>query len=163
MKEIMLHALWSIPALLCCVLAFAFLVTDDVAGWPKFLGISAFTWGATVCIMMLLSACSPLTAPLSVTRDARHFPPPSSYAAMWDSLKACSGLRGDLGRVSFYVVDSLPDRAVGRTVGHSVYLVDIMVDNPLVVRHEMMHALLQRNGHPLKYFHGVCGDLLGES
>lgn len=115
----------------------------------------------TAFALMLGSACGTLTAPRDVPRDARPFTPPRAYAATWSELEACSGLRGDFSRVRFYEVDSLPDRAVGRTVDRSVYLVALFRESDAVVRHELMHALVQQRGHPTRYFRGACGDLLG--
>jgi hypothetical protein len=107
----------------------------------------------------LLSACKPSTSPQDVLRDARPFTPPPAYAALWRGLERCSGLRGDYASVRFYTVDSLDNHAVGRTVGRSVYLVRLFRDSEPVVRHEMLHVLLQRNGHPAQYFRGPCGNL----
>ena len=91
----------------------------------------------------------------------------SSYATWWSDDQACSGLTGDLQDIEWYVVpaDSAggfwcedgPDHAcAGEWVApHSIYLAGPNRTYPQgysadewTVRHEMLHDLVGRAGHP---------------
>jgi hypothetical protein len=85
--------------------------------------------------------------------------PPASYRAIWDSAQACTGRRGDFDRVRFYVV---PDTFSydGHTVAglendRGVYIAAPYLDHPLIVKHEMIHAL-GFGGHPNHPFKDPC-------
>jgi hypothetical protein len=83
---------------------------------------------------------------------------------LWEELLACSGLTGNFGGVTWF-------RATSITVGGTVYagfwfedwnrivIGDDYINNDRVVKHEMMHALLDLGGHPQGYFNGPCGPL----
>jgi hypothetical protein len=79
------------------------------------------------------------------------FPPPAEYRAIWGSAKDCTGRRGDFDRLRFYVVPETfkfdDAEAVGYTNGRDIYLTDEYRDHPMVVKHEMIHAL-GYSGHP---------------
>ena len=98
------------------------------------------------------------------------FRPPEAYRAAWDSVEACSGLRGDMGRVRWYAV---PGQTffVGETLTsgawhppHNIYLSEWAATADTVrdyhtVRHEMLHDLLGGGGegmaHPQVFW--TCG------
>ncbi len=117
---------------------------------------------AALSLVLLLAACSDLTAPQRGEYGAVPIPTTSQYRAWWSHLEACSGLSGDINAVRFYSVDSLSNHDVGREypATKQIYLVSIFVTDSLIVQHEMMHALLNVSGHPAQYFNGPCGDLL---
>src|SRR5688572_6639568 len=110
---------------------------------------------SSVAAVIGLAACRSLVDP-DLPADARQFAPPAVYARWWAMTEACSGLSGDLSSVSWFVVPGVT----------TVSLNGIEVDgywslgsNRIViaeagmlaggkVRHEMLHALLQRRGHP---------------
>lgn len=117
-----------------------------------------------LALVFTLMACSSPTQPAPKEYGAVAIPATQQYRRWWADLEQCSGLRGNIDAVQFYGVDSLNNHAVGRTFtdGPRVYLVSLFASDSLVVSHEMMHALLQRTGHPVHYFNGVCGDLLAD-
>ena len=113
-----------------------------------------------------LSGCISPTAP-PLPPGAELFAPPSVYKEWWNLTEECSGLSGDFARIAWYRVpaaDAIPlgdgtmvqgfwEPAAGRIVlaGASQGYGDL-------VRHEMLHALLNSVGHPRDAFIGRCGE-----
>lgn len=90
------------------------------------------------------------------------FQPPAIYRQWWAATEDCAGLRGDLGRIRWTVVDA-PSFACpsGRCVGRweppdRIYVASDFVDHEMVVRHEMLHALIGEPGHPDPPFRRGC-------
>lgn len=85
---------------------------------------------------------------------------------LWYEVQLCSGLRGDLGDVHFFLaVDGIQKDGVTlggywRRAGNEIYLIPPYHEDSKTIKHEMMHALLQRGDHPDEYFNGVCGKLI---
>lgn len=90
------------------------------------------------------------------------------YALWWTVTEACSGLRGDFAAVRWAVGDSAQFAAdnYGGTYyapTHQITLAPQYVLNGPLVRHEMLHALLDiRSGetHPPAYFRGRCAGYI---
>ncbi|HEV8599346.1 MAG TPA: hypothetical protein VGQ69_08310 [Gemmatimonadales bacterium] len=91
---------------------------------------------------------------------------PAVYQEWHQRTQACSGLTGDFSTVQFYVVpgvDTFPTE-VGPKVGmwtregrvNRIIIAGNYLAHEMVVRHEMLHALLQREGHPAGYFVERC-------
>lgn len=122
------------------------------------------------CLALLgtLAACEALgpAEPLPA-RAQLVSTPPDIYRDWWIKTEACSGLSGSFDRIQWYVVPDVQtfQTDAGEKVGlwtHSSEGVRIIIagdyeSNELVVRHEMLHALLDREGHPTEYFHDRCG------
>lgn len=127
------------------------------------------SWSA-MCAVLVLSAllslgiaCDRATAP-DVPSGAIPLAAPERFALWWRITQACSGITGDYASVSWYVVPnsttlswqgeqvdaywmSNPDRIV---------LSDAHRNDGSIVRHEMLHALLQRGSHPTDVFVKGC-------
>jgi hypothetical protein len=117
--------------------------------------------------LMLVSACRSATDPLP--RGAIPLDPPVIFAVWWEQVEACAGKTVDSRSVAWYYVPgdggfsagSSPDVVgVWRPQGNSITLAEYVIDNPLVVRKEMLHAILQRTDHPAEYFVDRCGILV---
>jgi hypothetical protein len=120
--------------------------------------------------MFLLSAlaCSSIVDPVLDPR-AVPFQPPPVYARWWSMVEKCSGLQGSLSDVSWYQVPGSEtvrysgDEVAGYWAYASNRIVlagESMLDG-LVVRHEMLHALVrQPKGHPRQYFLDQCAGLV---
>lgn len=87
---------------------------------------------------------------------------PAGYRAWWAKTEACSGLSGDFDRVEWLVV---PGRGFACSSGqcaghwesnHRIFLASDWTSNEMVVRHEMLHDLLERSGHPSPPFGKGC-------
>lgn len=119
-------------------------------------------WRALWCCLVLsllpgLEGCSSF-AP----SDARPLDAPAGFAAWWQKTEDCSGRTGDLHRIRWFVVPgdgfACPGgECVGRWQdGHDIYISEAWLDNEMVVRHEMLHDLLGKPGHPNPPFGQGC-------
>ena len=114
-----------------------------------------------------LAACEVLGPPGALPENAQLILPPEEYRAWWNSTEACSGLSGRFGEIEWYVVpgastiqtDHGPRVGVWSrsSEGTRIVLAGNYAGSELVVRHEMLHALLDRGGHPPEYFEDRCG------
>jgi hypothetical protein len=115
---------------------------------------------ALVVALMLtsgLAGCSRYEPDASARLD-----PPAEFLAWWSKTEQCSGLHANFARVQWYVVpgDSFSCPG-GRCVGHweddhTIYIAEDWLDNEMVVRHEMLHDLIDRPGHPDPPFGDGC-------
>ncbi len=107
------------------------------------------------------------TWPTELPSSARPMDVPAIYARWWAMTEACSGRSADLASIRWYRVPggSIPNR--GTTVlgyyspsEHEIVVSDSLVDNGAGIRHEMLHALLNVDGHPRSQFLGACADVV---
>jgi len=101
--------------------------------------------------MLLLGACSSLGFEAEVTNKT-PLDPPAVYATWWARTEACSGLRGDMARVSWYTATGITGDgkvASGRwSAPHDIIIVLGYEADETIVRHEMLHDLLDGDpGH----------------
>lgn len=114
---------------------------------------------------ILVGGCTYEPTP-ALPDGAVSFAAPTAYVTWWDRTSECSGISGDMARVEWYVV---PDVATfpteqGDKVGIRVRTGDriqiVLAGqyqmHEMVVRHEMLHALLREPGHPDEYFSERC-------
>lgn len=107
--------------------------------------------------LVVLLACADPLGWLYRT-EPEPFDPPPEYQTYWAQAEHCTGLTGNFARLRFHVSDSLP--CPGHLMGcygfwvqpHDIYLLRRVTGRASVVRHEMTHDLLQRDGHPPAYF-----------
>jgi hypothetical protein len=118
-------------------------------------------------LLTLLAACD--KEPLSpFPSNAVAFTPPARYAAWWQLTEACSGLTGNLAAVDWYVVPNTNEFTLeGQGVngawyqdGNRIALGDSEMLDGTLVRHEMLHALLQSGAHPRNQFLANCSDIV---
>ncbi len=101
-------------------------------------------------------------------RGAQRFTAPAQYRAWWALTEACSGLHGDFNAVTWYLLPYANSFALeGSSVNGAWYgdpnrivLGDSVKLTGSLVRHEMLHALLQSGAHPRHQFLGNCGDIV---
>lgn len=110
--------------------------------------------------LTLLMACSDLSG----LGTAKPYYNATLYPVLWDELTACSGIGGRLDAINFYTVEHLERNGVELAghwnIGNTIYFEAAYRDDPLIVKHEMMHAKIQSSDHPAQYFNGACGDLM---
>ena len=122
-----------------------------------------FFVGATV-ICLGGAACG-----LEVTSDfpptAVQFAAPQMFRAWWQIVEGCSAKRRPFDAVSWYQVRPGELTIRGATAagawfvdGNRIVLTDWALRAGALVRHEMLHALLETGGHPGEFFQGKCGD-----
>jgi len=111
---------------------------------------------ATALVSVLATACG-----FDPSGDS-PMDPPAIYREWWARTESCSGLTADFDRVRWSVIPgySFPC-ASGHCAGHwepshEIYLAGDWTMNEMVVRHEMLHDLLQRGGHPNPPFGQGC-------
>ena len=97
---------------------------------------------------------------------ATEFTPPAQYALWWEMAQACSGLRRDMREVHWLTdpssnrrtLEGTADTVVGEWYSgtSSIVLTREYINDPGVVRHEMLHALIRDPGHPAAVFRDGC-------
>ena len=88
--------------------------------------------------------------------------PPPIYREWFAKTEACSGRTGDFDRLNWSVIEghSFPCSS-GECAGHwrtshHIFLAGDWVMDEMVVRHEMLHDILDRTGHPDPPFGEGC-------
>ena len=91
---------------------------------------------------------------------------PIQYGTWWRMTEACSGREGNLDAITWYWVMSSEFTIAGESydgywfgADDRILLSFPSVSDGRVVRHEMLHALLQSGAHPVEYFVTRCGAL----
>ena len=102
--------------------------------------------------------------PSDIPTGAVPLEAPAHFREWWASTEQCSGLTGSMDVIRWYVVPEVSsfETDIGEKVGlwiktptdAVIVLAETYADHELVVRHEMLHQLLQRSGPPQEY----CGD-----
>jgi len=90
----------------------------------------------------------------------------SRYQDWFGRTEACSGLDGSFQTITWYVVPNAEtfETPEGPKVGMweksgavtRIIIAGRYVAHEMVVRHEMLHHLLDREGHPSEYFTARC-------
>jgi hypothetical protein len=118
-------------------------------------------------ILLLSAACERPVAPVLVD-GARRFEPPAVYQLWWETTLECSGRRAPLSAVRWYFVPGAQtvevngERYAGywSSAGNSIVLAeDAMLDGSLV-RHEMLHSLIDVGTHPRGEFLARCAGVV---
>ncbi|HUQ20877.1 MAG TPA: hypothetical protein VM099_14765 [Gemmatimonadaceae bacterium] len=112
-------------------------------------------------------ACRSIVDP-PLPDEAEPFAPPPVYARWWAMTESCSGLTGSLANVSFYTVrGSTTLMLEGKQVigywsagTNRIVIAEGAMLGGGYVRHEMLHALKQKAGHPRADFLDKCGGFV---
>ena len=109
-----------------------------------------------VAFVLLLGACGFDPA------GSEPWEPPAVYREWWQKTQACSGLSGNFDRVEWMIVPGesftcSSGQCVGHwDPGHKIFLASNWSMHEMVVRHEMLHDLMRRSGHPSPPFGHGC-------
>jgi hypothetical protein len=123
---------------------------------------------AGIVLLFGVGCGSDVTDPLPKGAIAMD-PPPVIYGVYWGEISGCTGLGVSMDGIRFYYVpgdggfssgSSADVVGVWQPGNNSITLAEYVKDNPLVVRHEMLHAILRRTDHPPEYFVDRCGVLV---
>jgi hypothetical protein len=93
---------------------------------------------------------------------SQSWDPPTIYREWWAATEACSGLSGDFDRIEWMVVpgesfECSSGQCVGHwDPGHTIFIAENWKEHEMVVRHEMLHDLMRRSGHPNPPFGHGC-------
>jgi len=98
--------------------------------------------------------------------SAIAFSPPPEYKVWWARTEACSGRPRRPTGIAWYVVPEVSGFMTSQgqvvaiwsrgTDGARIVIAGAYLASELVVRHEMLHALLDRPDHPPAYFVDRC-------
>jgi hypothetical protein len=111
---------------------------------------------AAVALATFLAACGFDPA------GSEPWEPPAVYREWWAATEACSGLSGNFERVEWMVVPGESfacgsGQCVGHwDPGHKIFIASDWTGHEMVVRHEMLHELMRRSGHPDPPFGNGC-------
>lgn len=117
-------------------------------------------------LLLLVAACSDLFGPELPASAIPLDPLPAEYVHWWALTQQCAGMSGNFDRVRWLVTPEsrIPgsDAAVGRyySGSNSIVLASGFERHGGVVRHEMLHALLRRDGHPRWAFMENCAGIV---
>lgn len=107
-------------------------------------------------LFLLLTTCSEGNPLNVVGAPFAPFVPPTLYQGWWGEIEACSRRSGDFQRVDWLLVEAGADGtfpcgrrecagAWGRP--HAIYIAGSYVGAELLVKHEMIHDLVQSGSH----------------
>lgn len=126
-----------------------------------------FRW-LPFCLPVL--SCSDIFGPGIPAGAIPLSPVPRSFAHWWTIAEACSGLRGNYGELTWWSVPgqrTIPGShgAAGRYIRRerSIVLGENQERDGFLVRHEMLHALLDGSGgsaHPRLIYENRCGGIV---
>lgn len=124
-------------------------------------------WALVALFGMSVASCDAPTAPLPAGA-VPYAPYPPQMAEWWRQTEECSGHRGDLSRIRFYIVPNSStfewegQQVIGlwMPAGQRIILASEYAFRGMNVRHEMLHALTKIAGHPTEYFVVRCGGLV---
>jgi hypothetical protein len=119
-------------------------------------------------LLLSLAACE---SPTGLPPGAERFTPPAVYRQWWTLTEACSGLHGSFDAVRWYVLpnastleldDGTVVNAAWEARGNRIILAEEWDGRYAgdLVRHEMLHALLQAGSHAREAFIGRCGGVV---
>ena len=123
-----------------------------------------------IALTAIVGACDLFRVETPMPAGAVRFIAPPQYALWWRLTERCSGITRDLSAISWYAVPGADSIMVipSRTWAQGFYE---LAQNRIVlaghwrsdgglVRHEMLHALLRRGGHPAEFFQNRCGGVV---
>lgn len=123
------------------------------------------TFVPALAIWLVAASCTGLE-PSALPDGAVPMTAPVAYSEWYARTEACAELRGTLEGIEWYVVPDVAtfETSIGEKVGlwervgnvSRITIAGNYVENEMVVRHEMLHDLLERSGHPTEYFVDRC-------
>jgi len=123
--------------------------------------------GALFVLLGTASACDAPTV-FEFPRNAIPWSPPVQYDFWWALTEACAGRQGNLRDVQWYLwpepgaipFDGKLYDGYWWPRDNRIMLASGATDDGQVVRHEMLHQLLQLDGHPPEYFDQRCEGIV---
>ncbi len=103
---------------------------------------------------LAISGCDSSFAPVN---PRRIDPIPDAYRIWWEEVEACTGTAADLEQVTWWKIDQFWHRDSDRWAGfwkkpHDIYIVEAYELSRGVVKHEMVHNVLQTTDHESPLF-----------
>ena len=121
----------------------------------------------TLTGVLMIASCGAFSpSDASLPLGAVAMVAPAEYHGWFQKTEVCSGLSRDIQSVQWYVVpgvetfatDAGPKVGVWERTGGTarIIIAGHWVHHEMAVRHEMLHHLLDREGHPQEYFVERC-------
>lgn len=132
-------------------------------------GLATRRWMIGAALFGAVSSCSSaeISGPPPLPTGAQTLAVRAQYRTWWDDTQQCSGMHASLSRIAWFVVPDENFIYRGKAFDgywwanvHWVVLASPFVDDPGIVRHEMLHDLLNRGDHPKEYFQQKCGAVV---
>lgn len=116
---------------------------------------------------LVLTTCVRPTAP-TLPAGALPFTPPAVYQQWWSMVESCAGRSAPLSAIRWYVMPGVQSfkrkdmtvAGVWTRADNSIVLGEYVQYNGHLVRHEMLHAVLQNGLHPRQAFLERCGGIV---
>jgi hypothetical protein len=120
-------------------------------------------WTAPVALAFACAALS-CADPTGPPAHAIRFTPPGWYRALYEHDVRCSGRTRPFDALQWYWVpgagfsyDGQRDAGLTESSPGRIFIAETFLSSPMVLRHEMLHAILRRaKGHPPAYFNVRC-------
>lgn len=117
-----------------------------------------------VGVGLAVSACA-LYDDSDFPESATPLAPPAEFRAWWAVVESCSGRQSRFEDVRWFQASYFSIRgelALGAwfPAGNRIALLGSESFPASIVRHEMLHAILQDSDHPAEYFQSRCGDIV---
>jgi hypothetical protein len=114
---------------------------------------------AALAVAASLTCENPFAPPRGVP-----FTPPSWYRALYEHDVGCSDKTRRFEELRWYWIpgggfsyDGQRDAGLTESSAGQIFIAESFLANPVVVRHEMLHAILRKtNGHPHEFFYVRC-------
>ena len=93
----------------------------------------------------------------------RPLDPPLVYRIWWSEVEACIGTQAPFERVRWYQAENIVDTDAGTEHDgawyppHTIYIRSDRLFYTKVIKHEMVHELLQRRDHDSLFFRACAG------
>ncbi len=114
----------------------------------------------------LIGGCSAFSPSLALPAGAVQIAARPEFSAWFDRTESCSGIRGQVHQIQWFVVPGAEtfETGEGAKVGMwerngsvtRIIIAGRYLDHEMVVRHEILHHLLDREGHPPEFFATRC-------
>jgi hypothetical protein len=121
-------------------------------------------WYLSLAFIACVATCR-MTTGIDFPSGAEPMEPQPVYRDWWTMVEACAGRTGNFDAIHWY---SIGIYWIDGQLAAGVWFEDgnrIVISSPWLldggaVRHEMLHALLQRGDHPREYFVTRCGGVI---
>ena len=118
-----------------------------------------------VAILVAVAGCALVADDTDFPSSAMPLAPPPEFRVWWEVVESCSGRSGRFDAVGWFQANELTVRgevALGAwfSRGNRIALVGSESFFGPLVRHEMLHAILQDGDHPSEYFQSRCADIV---
>jgi hypothetical protein len=127
---------------------------------------NAFCSFQLIAAVAFATACERIVDP-ALPSTANSFSPPPVYDKWWTMVESCSGVSRPLANVTWFGIPGSAfqlgsDIVTGywTAASNRIVLADSARLDGLVVRHEMLHALIRQSGHPRSAFLEKCAGLV---